>query len=131
MGHQVIKLQNPLKTLGFLQFYRFKTVKDRILYPGSLGKSSLFFDSFKNFKNWSLFTYPQSVDNLWITSRFFVYFFPSLLIMSEFSSISRLCTNLILYPRIKYLTTLHATFPHFYPPDHQTLYFIHNKIQKL
>ena len=29
MGHQVIKLQNPLKTLGFLQFYRFKTVKDR------------------------------------------------------------------------------------------------------
>lgn len=31
MGHQVIKLQNPLKTLGFLQFYRFKTVKDRIL----------------------------------------------------------------------------------------------------
>ena len=32
MGHQVIKLQNPLKTLGFLQFYRFKTVKDRILY---------------------------------------------------------------------------------------------------
>lgn len=34
MGHQVIKLQNPLKTLGFLQFYRFKTVKDRIIpYP--------------------------------------------------------------------------------------------------
>lgn len=32
MGHQVIKLQNPLKTLGFLQFYRFKTVKDRIIY---------------------------------------------------------------------------------------------------
>ena len=32
MGHQVIKLQNPLKTLGFLQFYRFKTVKDRILH---------------------------------------------------------------------------------------------------
>lgn len=31
MGHQVIKLQNPLKTLGFLQFYRFKTVKDRII----------------------------------------------------------------------------------------------------
>ena len=31
MGHQVIKLQNPLKTLGFLQFYRFKTVKDRIV----------------------------------------------------------------------------------------------------
>lgn len=33
MGHQVIKLQNPLKTLGFLQFYRFKTVKDRIITP--------------------------------------------------------------------------------------------------
>ena len=33
MGHQVIKLQNPLKTLGFLQFYRFKTAKDRIIPP--------------------------------------------------------------------------------------------------
>lgn len=32
MGHQVIKLQNPLKTLGFLQFYRFKTVKDRSIF---------------------------------------------------------------------------------------------------
>lgn len=36
MGHQVIKLQNPLKTLGFLQFYRFKTVKDRIIIQTSV-----------------------------------------------------------------------------------------------
>lgn len=36
MGHQVIKLQNPLKTLGFLQFYRFKTVKDRDIIAGNL-----------------------------------------------------------------------------------------------
>ena len=29
MSHQARKLQNPLKTLKVLQFYRFKTVKDR------------------------------------------------------------------------------------------------------
>lgn len=42
MGHQVIKLQNPLKTLGFLQFYRFKTVKDRII-PYSPNKYNFLF----------------------------------------------------------------------------------------
>ena len=31
MSHQARKLQNPLKTLKVLQFYRFKTVKDRII----------------------------------------------------------------------------------------------------
>ena len=41
MGHQVIKLQNPLKTLGFLQFYRFKTVKDRII-PYSIPEPQFF-----------------------------------------------------------------------------------------
>lgn len=44
MGHQVIKLQNPLKTLGFLQFYRFKTVKDRIIVYATKKLN-------KNFKN--------------------------------------------------------------------------------
>ena len=42
MGHQVIKLQNPLKTLGFLQFYRFKTVKDRIIYHISISINCFF-----------------------------------------------------------------------------------------
>lgn len=42
MGHQVIKLQNPLKTLGFLQFYRFKTVKDRIIAEDHLKIKSFF-----------------------------------------------------------------------------------------
>ena len=46
MGHQVIKLQNPLKTLGFLQFYRFKTVKDRII-PYPITKSNLHFAPFR------------------------------------------------------------------------------------
>lgn len=42
MGHQVIKLQNPLKTLGFLQFYRFKTVKDRnISHPQTKSKGQI------------------------------------------------------------------------------------------
>lgn len=43
MGHQVIKLQNPLKTLGFLQFYRFKTVKDRIIAHGFLHCNHYFY----------------------------------------------------------------------------------------
>lgn len=49
MGHQVIKLQNPLKTLGFLQFYRFKTVKDRIIQPCQRNGSKIGFktDSFR------------------------------------------------------------------------------------
>lgn len=45
MGHQVIKLQNPLKTLGFLQFYRFKTVKDRII-PCSIDAMQEYFFQF-------------------------------------------------------------------------------------